>query len=123
MDFAGRLKPTIASACRCPDGGVVPRGLGRPPWTASLDGLLGHRSRAVTAAQPSGVEAGGRVTFGALYQPPQPLTYGRGAVTASAAQQSRGQARLILLVALDCFAALAMTVFVAAMGQWFRRLE
>ena len=40
-------------------------------------------------------------------------------VIASAATQSRGLALSVLSVALDCFAALAMTAAVAAMGLWF----
>ena len=44
------------------------------------------------------------------------------AVIASAAKQSRGLALSILLVALDCFATLAMTAGVVAMGHWFDRL-
>ena len=43
-------------------------------------------------------------------------------VIASAATQSRGLALSILLVALDCFAALAMTASVVAIGHWFGRL-
>ena len=44
------------------------------------------------------------------------------AVIASTATQSRGLARSILLVALACFAALAMTASVVAIGHWFGRL-